>query len=655
MHQLRTSSRSPIFNLLGAAVVIASLAAGAPAHAAGFVVTSTADSGPGSLRQAIDDANAAPGSDLISFAIPEGECTSVGVCEITVLSDLPEITGGAFIDGTTQPRYGTAPGNVCPTASAPLSPRVQITGDVDVLMRITSPDRVTVRGLALADAGSPVRIEAGGLASVQCNLFGVSVDGATRFGFGSAVCISCYGGAAQPSIIGTDGDGTDDGREGNVFAAGGTGVNINYGNNHVVAGNLFGLRPDGVTRDDVTMGIYIRQSATNNRVGSNLDGISDALERNVFAHGDRGILIASNAGSGDANLVVGNWFGVDAAGEPGTLDKGVWLMYEGQNHVVKNNRIEATGIGILVEETASLATDSTDNCIIGNAVGLSHAGEATGLSAALNWWGEATGPSGLGSGIGNPIEITGNGSVDFEPWLTAPGAGCTTTEGVYRIMIPAAALAEGAGGSFFVTDLEVHNRGGSPADVVLKWLPRDTDNTNPQESVPFTVAPGATRRFDNVLVRAFGIGQGAGAILVESTGDRLSAMSRTFNRGTDGTFGQSLSGVHESGLIRSGERVRLLFMTENDDFRSNLGLVNGAGRPLTIRYERFDADGNSLGSGSVSLAAWGNSQINRLFGPDSPIESGYVDVWSDTPDSAFTCYGSVLDNHTSDPTTVLAE
>ncbi len=35
-----------------------------------FTVTNTDDSGPGSLRQAILDANANPGADLITFNIP---------------------------------------------------------------------------------------------------------------------------------------------------------------------------------------------------------------------------------------------------------------------------------------------------------------------------------------------------------------------------------------------------------------------------------------------------------------------------------------------------------------------------------------------------------------------------------------------------------
>ena len=45
-------------------------------------------------------------------------------------------------------------------------------------------------------------------------------------------------------------------------------------------------------------------------------------------------------------------------------------------------------------------------------------------------------------------------------------------------------------------------------------------------------------------------------------------------------------------------------------------------------------------------------QLNRVFTHVAPIEGGYVDVWTTTPGAMWTCYGSVLDNQTSDPTTV---
>src|SRR5262249_21731695 len=73
-----------------------------------FIVDSTADSGPGSLRQALLDANATPndaaGPDVIQFAIPGG-----GVQSIAPASALPAITDAVTVDGTSQPGYGGTP------------------------------------------------------------------------------------------------------------------------------------------------------------------------------------------------------------------------------------------------------------------------------------------------------------------------------------------------------------------------------------------------------------------------------------------------------------------------------------------------------------------------------------------------------------------
>src|SRR5690606_20409309 len=69
-----------------------------------FVVTNTNDSGAGSLRQNIADANTEAGADTISFAIP-----GTGVQTITLLSALPTITDEVVIDGTTQTGFTTTP------------------------------------------------------------------------------------------------------------------------------------------------------------------------------------------------------------------------------------------------------------------------------------------------------------------------------------------------------------------------------------------------------------------------------------------------------------------------------------------------------------------------------------------------------------------
>jgi hypothetical protein len=99
-----------------------------------FLVSTTADSGPGSLRQAILNSNAATGdTNTIDFAVP-----GAGVQTITPFSPLPAITKSVVIDGTTESGFAGAPliaiGGQSQGGLSPLS---------------VSAGDVTVRGLAV--------------------------------------------------------------------------------------------------------------------------------------------------------------------------------------------------------------------------------------------------------------------------------------------------------------------------------------------------------------------------------------------------------------------------------------------------------------------------------------------------------------------------
>src|SRR5438270_1510802 len=84
------------------AVFFLSLLLAASVSAATFTVTNTNDSGAGSLRQAITDANAAAPA-TITFNIGSGVQT------IMPLSPLPFVAQNVNIDGTTQPGYAGTP------------------------------------------------------------------------------------------------------------------------------------------------------------------------------------------------------------------------------------------------------------------------------------------------------------------------------------------------------------------------------------------------------------------------------------------------------------------------------------------------------------------------------------------------------------------
>jgi hypothetical protein len=226
------------------------------------------------------------------------------------------------------------------------------------------------------------------------------------------------------------------------------------------------------------------------------------------------------------------------------------------------------------------------------------------------------------------------------------------------LFIPAAAYTEGAEGSFFQTDLELNNSGTQPANYSFRWLPRGEDNTDPVRTDRFNLEPGMGIRIANVLPEIFGLEPNSvGAIFIDSFAHDLVAMSRIYNlpgAETGGTYGQGLPGVYLNAMVPTGVKKRIIFMRENDEYRANLGCINGVTSEVIVTVDLFDSDGVRLETKYMALPPWSSKQANRIFQDYAPV-NGYVDVWTDTPDSLIYCYGSVLDNITSDPTTILPQ
>jgi len=246
-----------------------------------------------------------------------------------------------------------------------------------------------------------------------------------------------------------------------------------------------------------------------------------------------------------------------------------------------------------------------------------------------------------------------------DPTTILPQVPCEVPYGPYGSFIPAAAFAAGLQGSFFRTDVELNNVGSSHIDYALLWLPRGEDNSDPVRSGFFALSPGAGVRYSNVLGSVFGLEPDqVGALQLETNGPGLLAMSRTYNLPSAkvaGTFGQELPGIAQDRMIPAGVKKRIIFMNENDDVRSNVGCQNGSEQAVRVFIELFNAEGESLETKTMDLAPYSNNQINRVFRDYSPVSAGYVDVWTNTEGASIYCYGSMLDNLTSDPTTVLPQ
>ncbi len=85
------------------------------------------------------------------------------------------------------------------------------------------------------------------------------------------------------------------------------------------------------------------------------------------------------------------------------------------NPILEHNTITANPTGIRTVQTPILDR-IRHNTIAGNTTGFQGDDFNNGQSVPLNWWGQATGPSGVGPGTGDPV----TGSTLIEPWLAQP-------------------------------------------------------------------------------------------------------------------------------------------------------------------------------------------------------------------------------------------
>src|SRR5262249_36924788 len=157
------------------------------AFAATFTVTTTADSGPGSLRQAILDANAAIGADTIAFAIPGSDtgCDVSGACTIMPLSALPGISDAVTIDGYTQ--EGSSP-NTNPVGQGLNTVlTIVLSGDGSFTQTglLLDADAITVRGLVIA-GGFSHGLEAAAHDGIKIAGCFIGTDAAGQIALGNA-------------------------------------------------------------------------------------------------------------------------------------------------------------------------------------------------------------------------------------------------------------------------------------------------------------------------------------------------------------------------------------------------------------------------------------------------------------------------------------
>jgi hypothetical protein len=313
-----------------------------------FTVTNTNDSGTGSLRQAILDANGNPGLDTIAFNIGRG-----GVQTIVPSSALPAVTDAVVIDGTTQPGFTGTPLIVLDGSSAGSQASGLVISGGDSTVRGLVISGFGQDGIGLRDGGGDVVVgnyvgtDATGTQLLGNHRWGVNVSsagntiGGVRRGDGNVISGNHLAGiyilhgdhsVVQGNFIGTDVTGTRalGNRDLGVFLSAGSDVTIGgtgAGARNLISGNQNSGIYLETSHENYVQGNYIGTDITGteplgNGGGVVDSGVNDTIGGTVAGTGN---LISGNRGagvffSGDTfsgsgrNVLAGNWIGTDVTG-----------------------------------------------------------------------------------------------------------------------------------------------------------------------------------------------------------------------------------------------------------------------------------------------------------------------------------------------------
>ncbi len=323
-------------------VAIAALTA-ATAPAATFIVTNSGDSGAGSLRQAILDANGNPGLDSVAFNLPSGGGQSID------LATEIEVTDDVVIDGYTQPGSSA---NTDPKAdNAVIVVDLQGNGTDGILV---TGGAALIRGLVMHGFQNAIHLNAAGGSFVGGCWIGLLPDGQSAPG--NAVGIWIHGTAA-------DAVGDDNPANRNVISGNGVGVQVDGGGQSTVQGNLIGLNPAGNAALSNGTGVAVTTNVL-------LGGTTAALGNVISGSAIDGVRVA-----GTGSLIRGNRIGLDATGFQPLGNGGSGIFAFGGLLTINNNFVSANanhGIDLL----NSGNTEVFSNYIGSNVIGLGELGNA---------------------------------------------------------------------------------------------------------------------------------------------------------------------------------------------------------------------------------------------------------------------------------------
>jgi parallel beta-helix repeat protein len=253
-----------------------------------YTVTNTSDSGPASLRDAINQANSNLGLDTINFEIP-----GPGPHSITLGQALPVITSPVIIDGQSQPGYNK-PGFIS-------KPIIELNGS---FVQQPASGAANINGLELGK--NPF---GGAEDSSGSTIQGLAINGFGKggnFPLGNGIWVQTNNNIIQDNYIGTDISGTT--AVGNTIS----GIRIqSYTQNN---SPNFNTITDNIISGNGFAGIFVARAATETKITANIIGTDFMRTTPLGNEGDGILILAQDSNNnviggttaGDSNIIANN-------------------------------------------------------------------------------------------------------------------------------------------------------------------------------------------------------------------------------------------------------------------------------------------------------------------------------------------------------------
>ncbi|HEX7581203.1 MAG TPA: hypothetical protein VF580_14500 [Thermoanaerobaculia bacterium] len=212
---------------------------------------------------------------------------------------------------------------------------------------------------------------------------------------------------------------------------------------------------------------------------------------------------------------------------------------------------------------------------------------------------------------GGPSGGAGGGADVIQEW------GVVKASLKQRLVLPATARISGMMGSFWKTDLILHNPDPEPLSVQLQFVPSSVPGgatMGQPVSASVTLAANEIRVIEDLLGSTFGQESASGAVFLTAAGMRsLEATSRTYTTTSLGTYGMGVGAVDVFAAASSRFPVTFSGALLGSDFRTNVGAVDVAGRGAEVSLRAAGSDGwAGIDGFSFLTPAGGHSQVNGL-------------------------------------------